>query len=247
MGMIGGGQVVEWVPRSRPPDLEEAGVHVWHLDLSQPDLDPAVLSEAERERAGKFAFSHLQERYVAAHVQTRMLLGAYLSRDPAAIEYWVSVRGKPHLAGGELHFNLSHTAGHALLAVCRSAEIGVDVECVSRNLDRNGIAERFFSTSEAEALKLLPDHAQAEGFFGLWTRKEAWLKATGIGISDGLSRVEFNCDPAEAPRVVRIDGSEDSAAGWQVLSLRPLADHIAAVAWQGPPFAVETFRFASAR
>ncbi len=188
-----------------------------------------MLAPSEREQAGKFAFPHLRERYIAAHATMRRLLGGYLHADPASLVFEISSRGKPFLAGHPLHFNLSHTEDQGLLAVTRVGEVGVDIERLNRKLDRPGIAQRFFSKAEAAALASLPEAQQAEGFCNLWTRKEAWLKATGVGISEGLHKVEFNCQPGEPARLLRIDGDESAAAGWLVQSFRPPGECVGAL------------------
>ncbi len=231
-GMTSVASAPPWESRSQPPELGAGEVHVWHFPLLIPagrQTDwRAVLSPAERERADKFAFPHLRERYVAAHAVLRRLLGDYLRVEPASFRFEIAVRGKPSLPGLPLHFNLSHTNDQGLLAVTRVAEVGVDIECLDRKLDRAGIAERFFSRAEADELASLPEEEQVEAFGNLWTRKEAWLKATGIGISEGLNQVEFNCRPGEPARLLRLSGHPDDS--WQVRAFRPLPDHVGAVA-----------------
>lgn len=221
-----------WELRSSPRELGAGEVHVWHFPLMIPagreDNWRCVLSPAERQRADRFAFPHLRERYVAAHAILRRLLGDYLHVEPASFLFEIAERGKPSLPGHPLHFNLSHTNDQGLLAVTRVAEVGVDIERLDRKLDRAGIAERFFSRAEADDLASLPEAEQVEAFGNLWTRKEAWLKATGIGISEGLNQVEFNCRPGEPAKLLRLAGHPDHS--WQVRSFRPLPDHVGAVA-----------------
>ena len=221
-----------WQPRSVPPELGAADVHVWHFPLLLPADSAArwldLLSPAERARAARFAFPHLRERYVAAHAMMRQLLGAYLKLEPESLEFLIAERGKPSLPGNPVYFNLSHTADQGLLAVTRIAEVGVDIECLDRKLDRTGIAGRFFSKAEADELGSLPEALQAEAFCNLWTRKEAWLKATGVGISEGLNKVEFNCRPDEPARLLRIAGGASDE--WQVRTFRPLTEHIGSLA-----------------
>lgn len=221
-----------WQPRFVPPELGAEDVHVWHFPLLLPAGSAArwldLLSAAERARAARFAFPHLRERYIAAHATMRQLLGAYLKLDPRSLEFLIAEHGKPSLPSNPVCFNLSHTADQGLLAVTRLAEVGVDIECLDRKLDRTGIAGRFFSKAEADELATLPEDLQAEGFCNLWTRKEAWLKATGVGISEGLNKVEFNCRPGESARLLRINGAASDE--WQVRTFRPLAEHIGSLA-----------------
>ena len=230
--MVSDGFSQAWQPRTMPPEFARDEVHLWHFPLILPAGRAtewrAILSPAERERADKFAFPNLRERYVAAHAVMRRLLGAYLMRDPAGLVFEIAERGKPALPGQPVHFNLSHTSHHGLLAVTRVGEVGVDIERLDRKVDRAGIAGRFFSRAEADELASLPEDQQPEAFCNLWTRKEAWLKATGVGISEGLNQVEFNCHPGEPARLLRINGKP--SVEWQVRSFKPLVDHLGAVA-----------------
>jgi 4'-phosphopantetheinyl transferase len=236
-----------WASQAGPPELGADEVHVWHFPLVIPpgrEADwRAVLSPAERERADKFAFPHLRERYLAAHAIMRRLLGGYLCVDPASLAFEIAERGKPSLPGHPLHFNLSHTNDHGLLAVTRAGAVGVDIESIDRQVDRAGIAGRFFSRAEADELASLPPDLQPEAFCNLWTRKEAWLKATGVGISEGLNQVEFNCRPGEPARLLRIGGDEREAAGWFLHSFRPPGEHLGAVAVRARDVKVRCFEF----
>lgn len=239
-----------WTSRASPPELAADEIHVWHLPLVIPPGSQsgwwATLPPAERERADKFAFPHLRERYIAAHANMRRLLAAYLRLDAASLQFEVAARGKPSLPGQPLHFNLSHTNDHGLLAVTRAGEIGVDIESPDRKLDRTGIAGRFFSKAEADELASLPDEQQAEAFCNLWTRKEAWLKATGVGISEGLNQVEFNCRPGEPARLLRIEGEAAAAKAWFVETFRAPGENLGAVAMQATAARVSRFAYAPA-
>lgn len=247
-GMTGARADEAWEPRAQPPELGAGEVHVWHFRLVIPEGREtdwrAVLSAPERERADKFAFPHLRERYVVAHAIMRQLLGGYLRVDPASFVYEIAERGKPSLPGKPLHFNLSHANEHGLLAVTKAGEVGVDIESIDRKLDRTGIAERFFSRAEADELASLSPELQPEAFCNLWTRKEAWLKATGAGISEGLNQVEFNCRPGEPARLLRIKGDEREAASWFIQSFRPPDGHVGAIALRAKHTRVRCFAFA---
>lgn len=240
---------ISWEARVVPPELGGDEVHVWFFPLVVPEekLEEwrRLLSPEEQARAVRFAFPYLRDRFVAAHATTRRLLGEYLGRDPATLTFEIADRGKPSLPGHPMHFNLSHTQEAGLLAVTRIAQIGVDIEQLDRKVDRHGIASRFFSQAESHELANLPDADQAEGFCNLWTRKEAWLKATGVGISEGLNKVEFNCRPGEAARLLRISGEECEAAAWQIRSFRPPGNHVGVIAVQAASLRTRYFRYAS--
>src|SRR5207249_9687258 len=115
--------------------------------------------------------------FIAAHGVLRELLGRYLQTEPGRIRYVHNAFGKPDLSaefGGRLRFNLSHSAGVALIAIATDADIGVDLECIRAESDAVEIARRFFSTAEADQLSSLPSHLYAEAFISCWTKKEAY-------------------------------------------------------------------------
>jgi 4'-phosphopantetheinyl transferase len=228
---------VNWPPSSTELPLETRAVHVWAVPLDPAPEQIAslatVLSTDELERAEKFRFPQLRNRYVVARGSLRMLLGRYLQRDPAVLEFSYSSRGKPALKGQgaePLHFNLAHSHELALIAVTRAAPVGVDVERIRPMRDADRIAERFFSAREAEAFRKVPAAEQDAAFFSLWTRKEAWLKATGDGISESLSKFEVTFLPAAEPRVLAIAGDPAAGAAWSLCALKPACGFIGALA-----------------
>jgi 4'-phosphopantetheinyl transferase len=129
-----------------------------------------------------------------------------------------------------LHFNLAHSGELALLALTRAGEVGVDVERIRPMPDALELAARFFSPREVAALQTVPPDDANAAFFRLWTRKEAWLKATGEGIAESLARVEVTCRAEEACRVVAIGGDAAAAAEWSLHSLEPAAGCLGALA-----------------
>jgi 4'-phosphopantetheinyl transferase len=230
---------INWPGSTGEPHLEPRAVHIWAapLDLAAEsirDLE-SLLSPDELERAGKFRFPHLRNRYVVARGSLRVLLGRYLERDPAALEFNYSSRGKPDLNGQgmePLHFNLAHSHDLALIAVTRAVPVGVDVERIRPMRDADRIVERFFSAREAEAFRNVPAAEQDAAFFSLWTRKEAWLKATGDGISESLSKFEVTFLPADEPRVLAIAGDTAAGAAWSLCALNPASGFVGALALQ---------------
>lgn len=230
---------INWPVSPAEPHLEPQAVHVWAapLDLATEQIGDleSLLSPDELERAGKFRFPHLRNRYVAARGSLRVLLGRYLRCEPAALEFSYSSRGKPALKGqgvDQLHFNLAHSHDLALIAVTRAAPVGVDVERIRPMRDADRIAERFFSAREAEAFRNVPAAEQDAAFFALWTRKEAWLKATGDGISESLSKFEVTFLPADEPRVLAIAGDTAAGAAWSLRALNPVSGFVGALAVQ---------------
>lgn len=219
----------EWARPLQHPELTASGTHVWRIPLDQSaDITThlAVLSPDETERVRRFYYPHLGRRYAIAHSALRRILAAYDDVDPRILEFSVGEHGKPELAAGgapnrELHFNLSHSGEMALVAVARHGAVGVDVERWRTTVQHLEIAERFFSPLECDALMGLPRHepdAVLRGFFSTWSRKEAYLKATGHGISRGLHHFDVTIDTERAELLAdRLD--PDATARWAMTHL----------------------------
>jgi 4'-phosphopantetheinyl transferase len=165
----------------------------------------ALLSAAERQRWQRFAREEERRRFLLVRALLRTVLGRALELPPAALQLVADPLGKPRLAGlppgRELQFNLSHTRGLSALAVCRGAEVGVDVEDTRREVEHLALARRYFATREVEALELLSAAAQRELFFSQWTLKEAWVKAKGLGLRVPLDEFSFALTATEPPAI----------------------------------------------
>lgn len=224
-------------------------VHVWRASLvSRPDrhLLWQVLSEEERSRAGRFVFDRDREHFVVARGLLRRLLGRYLDRDPASIEFRYSAFGKPELSGAlaaeGFRFNLSHSGGLALYALAREREIGVDIEQFRDNLDEMEIAERFFSRAEVAALRALPPSAENKGFFTCWTRKEAYIKAKGEGLSTPLDRFDVSLAPGQPARLLMTREAPEERERWSLREIDPGPGYTAAIAVEGHDWKLRLWR-----
>ena len=162
---------------------------LWRRELAG---DEAALSAAEQARAARFAFAHLARDYRAIHARLRAVLARYVNLPAAAIEIGPVEGGKPAMAGGPF-FNLSHSGDWVALGVCRTAAIGVDIEA-HRPVETD-VAERFFSPAEHQALNGLAAAPWRDAFFRCWTRKEAFVKATGEGLMRPLDRFDVTLLP----------------------------------------------------
>jgi len=180
-----------------------------------------MLSEEERARAAKFHFEGDRKNFVARRSLLRAILGHYLKVEPSQIALTREERGKPRLAGPDgaarLQFNFSHSRNLALCAVGRSAPVGVDVEQLRPMPEMAEIGATFCSAQEKAVLDAAPPEKKLEVFFNLWTRKEAYLKATGEGIAGNLAQL----DCSEAP------------PGWALYSLSPAPGFAGALALAG--------------
>lgn len=232
----------DWPAPAGVPTLAPGEVHAWRawLDLSPEVLDrlAASLGDDERERAARFRLERHRQRFVAAHGALRAILGLYLSRPAAALGFERGPQGKPRLqeAAGvpDLRFNLAHSRDLALCAVARGAEVGADVEAIRPMPDAERIAARFFSAREQAMLRELPPGRREEAFVLGWTRKEAYLKAQGSGLSQPLSGFSVSLQPGEPARLLDVEGHPGEAARWSLVALSPAPGYAAALAVEGP-------------
>ena len=230
---------ISWPAAITQPSLPHDEVHVWAVALNPPPEKistlAATLSREEHDRAQKFRFDQHRHRFIAGRGALRALLAGYLQVEPARLEFVYSYRGKPRLAGvgeGGIHFNLAHSDDLALIAVTQLGAIGVDVERVRPMPDAERIAERFFSAGELNSFRTVPAALRDPAFFSLWTRKESWLKATGDGIGESLSKIEVAFLSDEAPRVLAIAGDAAAGAAWKLCALNPAEGFVGALAIQ---------------
>ena len=206
-------------------------VDTYCVDVDTPEIDAdrygTVLSVEERSRAGQFRFERDRRRYVARRGILRELIGSYLDCDPASVAFVHNAYGKPAIVRSDLRFNLSHSHGMALYAFCRHAEVGCDIERRDPKFAAEQIPERFFSRDEVRALRSLPLNEQTEAFFNCWTRKEAYIKAVGHGLSIALDSFDVSLIPGEPAALGR------GCSGWSVQSFEPASGFQAAVVAQG--------------
>jgi 4'-phosphopantetheinyl transferase len=207
------------------------------LDAAELETLRKVLSPDEQARAERFCFEKDRQRFIASRGILREILSRYLKREPARLEFSYSRFGKPSLApddsGSGVHFNLSHSHGLALYAISRFPEIGVDVERLRRDFPCEQIAEHFFSPHEVKTLRSLPEAGKYEAFFNCWTRKEAFVKARGEGLSLPLDQFTVSLAPAEPVALLRTEGDSGEASQWALRGINPVDGYIAALAAKG--------------
>lgn len=196
----------------------------------------ALLSPDEAARAARFATEALRARCALRRGLLRHLLGRVVGRDPAALAFAYGPMGKPSLPGGPA-FNLADCKDHVLIAIAphETVELGVDVERLRSVPDAAGIAERFFAPEERAAFAALPEALRDEAFLNGWTRKEAFIKATGQGLSTPLDRFAVELVPGRPARLLSLDGALEagSAADWSLFDLRPAPGLVGALAVRG--------------
>jgi 4'-phosphopantetheinyl transferase len=236
-------------PRPEKIALEHGEVHVWSAPLDAPNkflgMCEMNLSADECDRAARFRTGPLRTRYIVGRGTLRVLLAIYLRADPKEISLIYQPRGKPELgppwSERGLSFNLSHSGEVALFAFTRGRPIGVDVEAVRPMPNAAGLMERFFSADEIAQWRQIPPERQERAFFQGWTRKEAWLKAVGSGLSFPLDQF---CVTMDGPaRVLSIRGDEAEAAKWWLETCEPASGYVGAVAVRGQVDSVRAWRF----
>ncbi|MHB1421672.1 MAG: 4'-phosphopantetheinyl transferase family protein [Gemmataceae bacterium] len=231
-----------WQPATHPPPLFPEEVHVWRIALELGDALLArlrqMMNEEERRRADRFHFEKDRRHFIAGRGTLRVLLAGYLARRPEEVRFAYSNYGKPRLADesndSDLRFNLTHSHGLALLAMTHGRDVGIDVEHL-RDLENDGqsLAERFFSPRESAVLSSLPPHLRREAFFNCWTRKEAYIKANGKGLSLPLDQFDVSLHPGEAAALLATRHDPDEARRWSMRSLLPGEGYVGALAVEG--------------
>jgi 4'-phosphopantetheinyl transferase len=219
-----------WPAARELPILKNNDVHVWLASLEMPRYQVGrlaqLLSPDELEKARGFHFQTDRDRFVAARGILRSVLGKYLKVDPDKLIFYYGPYGKPMLAKradpSVIQFNLSHSHGLALCAVAMH-EVGVDLEYIYADCSFEGIAKQFFSLQEVTALNSCPQHLRKKLFFHFWTRKEAYLKARGLGLSGDLKQYQ----------ITKMDGSGPVKSPWALIDLAVPPGYAAALAVKG--------------
>ena len=205
------------------PALSRGAVHVFLLRLAAFDAAAltANLCPTEKARAARLKVDKARAQFIITRVVLRQLLASYLGIAPRALAFTVGPRGKPalspHWRQKRIEFNVSHAADYALLALGLDHRLGVDIESVHRQVDYRALANRFFSAAEQEAFNKLPAGAACAAFYRVWSRKEAFLKATGQGLAGGLSG--FSVPLGETLVQARMRGATDPGSDWFIYNV----------------------------
>jgi 4'-phosphopantetheinyl transferase len=221
-----------WCSPLEKLELPESELHVWRADLTLAskvlDRLALTLDNDEKARAARFHFARDRDHFTVCRGILRELLGEYLGSSPASIEFTYGVYGKPAHRPGDsrppIRFNVSHSCGHAVLAFARNCEIGIDLEPISPEFAGEEIAKRYFSAREVEELLLLPAEMRPEGFSLCWTRKEAYVKARGLGLQIPLDSFSVSLTPNRPERLESADSQR-----WRLRSFTPAPNFAAAV------------------
>ncbi|YAI81660.1 MAG: 4'-phosphopantetheinyl transferase family protein [cyanobacterium endosymbiont of Rhopalodia sterrenbergii] len=228
-----------WLKSPNSLTLSPSDIHLWKQHLKVSDLEVnrffAILDQEERIKAEKFSFKEHQRRFIVARGTLKTILSRYLNIPASKIGFTYSSRGKPRLTnklggnklgGNKLQFNLSHSYELAIYGVTCNNVIGVDLEYIRPMSGAKKLAKRFFCSQEYNHISLLTSPELEKTFFKLWTAKEAYLKATGEGISGGLDQVEVSLD--SFPKLLKLPKNQ-SLLNWTTSFLIPHPNYQGAV------------------
>ncbi len=217
-------------------------VHVWRIALDQAPAGVAqlapLLSADERARAVQLCAGRVRSRFVVGRGMLRAILGAYVGMAPGQLQFRYGRWGKPDLVDDQagtppVRFNAAHSDGLGLCAFTRDRRIGVDVERLRSVDDADRIARRFFSPREQAVLDSLPEEDRLLAFFRCWARKEAFIKATGEGLSRPLNRFDVSLEPGKPVQLLGMDGGPEAASHWSLAGLAPAPGYVGALAVEG--------------
>ena len=238
-----------WSSAPEKLSLSNGEVHVWRARLEQPvERFLHTLDRDERERAGRFHFEKHRRHFIAGRGFLRLLLGRYLEIAPEEVYFAYGPHGKPSLdsehGASRLRFNASHSHELAIYAFVQEREIGVDVEYFKDDFESEEIARRFFSAHEVRTLTALPEDERAAAFFRCWTRKEAYIKAIGSGLSHPLDQFDVTLTAEDPATLLRDAQDAEAVARWEMFNLEFAERYAGALVVEGREHTLHAFELA---
>lgn len=229
-------QEIDKAPHQQGFALLEDEIHVWHASLDLPDPQylnfVKTLSPYEHARAQQFHFASDKRRYIIRVGILRDLISRYLAISPYRLRFQQGIYGKPKLSdpfADAICFNMSHSSDVAIYGISRCHEIGVDIEYIRDIPEMEQIFRHLFTEREIDVFCKLPESEKKKAFFNCWTRKEAFIKATGEGLSRSLDTFDVSFIPGERARLLSIDGQSEIGK-WTLYETSPNQNAVAAVA-----------------
>lgn len=237
-----------------PPDfirLKENEVHTWRLYHDQVNYPinnlKNLLAPDELKRSQKFRFTEHQNRFIISWALLRLILEIYLKTKASLIHFQYNPYGKPFLSNkskGEcIKFNMSHSGNISLYAVTRNREIGIDVEFIKSDIDELEIAKHFFSPHEIGELLQVPSQLRKKAFFDCWTRKEAFIKARGEGLSIPLDSFDVSLAPGQPARLMSTRSDKSEISKWFLKELYPGPGYAGALVVEGTPSKIQYWQW----
>jgi 4'-phosphopantetheinyl transferase len=239
-----------WLAPPEHLDLSANELQVWSAFLEPERWSISslqrTLSRDEMDRAEKYRFAADRDQFIATRSLLRIVLGRYLGTPPEQLEFCYSAYGKPslpvELGGTSLEFSVSHSSSRVLFAVTRGRQVGIDIERIRPLPEAQALVERYFSSAEQSAFRALPREQQLLAFFRCWTRKEAYIKAKGQGLSLGLDRFVVSLAPGKLARLLCVDGDQQEASRWSLRELSPGPGYVATLAVEGHDLRLSCYR-----
>jgi len=244
--------VSQGLPEGPPEGPQESAIAIPDPALARC---ARILTPEESARAARFRFERHRRSFILRRAALRILLGRYLHISPESVSFAYSAKGKPSLSNvlkasisrpglrlkrpGQIRFNTSHSGDIALFAFALQSEIGVDVERLRPIDDMGELARQYFCPEETQELMALPPSQRQAAFFRCWTRKEAYLKATGEGLSAPLDGFQVTFGPGAAPRLVHLERDTAAAEAWRLHHLELHPQYAAALAYRDAPRPVD--------
>jgi 4'-phosphopantetheinyl transferase len=227
-------------------ELSGREVHIWTLPTTAANATAVmfepILAPDELDRAGRFHFSHLRESFVIARGALRCLLGRYLGLHPKSIRFSYSAKGKPVLEpAAHIQFNMTHSGSLAAVAITAECQIGLDLEQIRPLSDMQQIASQFFCSEETAEIISLPPSEREHAFFCCWTRKEAYIKAGGDGLSAPLDGFRVTVLPDAPARFVHLEHAAADTDAWTLHDLSLAPGYAAALAYCDRPRPISMF------
>jgi len=224
-----------WKQPTQNLSLAPNQIHIWRMFLNQPTEKTQqlsqILSPEENNKANRFYFEKDRHKFILSRGTLRTILSQYLNFPPQNLKFTYSKQGKPTLlTETPIYFNLSHSHEITLYAITLNREIGIDLEFLRPITEAENIVKNYFSNKESALFNTISSDQKPEAFFNAWTRKEAYLKATGQGLSQPLKEVEVNFTPGEPAKLLSIKGDTQKASEWTLKHLIPHPNYIACVA-----------------
>jgi 4'-phosphopantetheinyl transferase len=224
------------------PPLQADQSHLWSVDLDQPvPRAETLLSADELDKAGRYKFAVHRERFIHGRALLRLMLAHYTGEAPEKLRLNYGPAGKPAIAHGP-SFNVAHSGAVALFAFAQDGQLGVDVERIHSLPEMAGVAKIFFSNSEYESWKSLPAEEQELAFFQCWTRKEAFVKAIGDGISELLKDFVVAFEPGTECALLELNGKYGAKSAWKLQSFEPAIGYLGALAISNPHATTNAWR-----
>ncbi len=234
--------LISWCSPTDLMIINDDEVHVWRANLSC-NLQHVrslwqILSVDEQIRADRFRFKEDRELFILARGMLRVILSRYLDKKPEYLHFAYNSHGKPSLIGmpGEemLYFNVSHSSGLVMYAVTRNREVGIDIERIIPGLDYEQIARHYFSQREIATLSdIQGENAREKAFYNCWTRKEAYIKGRGEGLSLRLDQFDVSLRPGKPAKLLNHYQFPQEVYRWSLKEIRPAPGYAASLAVEG--------------